>query len=104
MAWLPRLTVVGNTLANDAASEKGGVAMDVGTDVPLYTVAEAARHLGLAPSTLRYWVSTKRLVRRLPPEAKGGATIPFVGLAEAQFIQGMRGAGLSLQAVTEGVA
>lgn len=78
--------------------------MDVRTDVPLYTVAEAARHLGLPPSTLRYWVSTKHLVRQLPPETKGGATLPFVALAEAQFIHGMRGAGLSLQAVTEGVA
>ena len=78
--------------------------MDVRTDVPLYTVAEAARHLGLAPSTLRYWVATKHLVRQLPPETKGGATLPFVALAEAQFIHGMRDAGLSLQAVTEGVA
>lgn len=104
VAWLPLLTVMGNTLANDGADLDGGAAVDVRTDVPLYTVTEAARHLGLAPSTLRYWVSTKHLVRQLPPEARGAATLPFVALAEAQFIQGMRGAGLSLQAVTEGVA
>jgi uncharacterized protein (DUF433 family)/transposase-like protein len=104
VAWLPLLTVMGNTLAINRADLEGGAAVDVRTDVPLYTVAEAARHLGLAPSTLRYWVSTKHLVRQLPPEARGAATLPFVALAEAQFIQGMRGAGLSLQAVTEGVA
>jgi uncharacterized protein (DUF433 family) len=96
------MSVRGNTLAGEDIG-KGGAAMDLKTDVPLYTVTEAARHLGLAPSTLRYWVSTKHLVRQLPPEVRGSATLPFMALAEAQFIHGMRGAGLSLQAVTEGV-
>jgi uncharacterized protein (DUF433 family) len=77
--------------------------VDVRIDVPLYTLAEAARHLDLAPSTLRYWVTTKHLVRHLEPETRGGATLPFVALAEAQFIHGLRDAGLSLQAVYEGV-
>lgn len=77
--------------------------MDVRFDVPLYTASEAARHLGVAPSTLRYWTTTKRIVRHLPAENPGGATLPFIALAEAQFIQGLRSAGLSLQAVTQGV-
>ena len=32
-------------------------------EVPLYTVAEAARHLDIAPSTIRYWIDEKRIIR-----------------------------------------
>lgn len=72
-------------------------------DVPLYTVQEAARHLDLAPSTIRYWIDAKQIVRHIPAEVRGEPTLPFVAIAEIQFIHTLRDAGLSLRAVTEGV-
>lgn len=78
-------------------------AHDVRFDVPFYTLAEAAKHLDMAPSTLRFWVVKRQLVRSLPAETSGAATLPFMALAEAQFIRRLRKVGLSLQAVAEGI-
>jgi uncharacterized protein (DUF433 family)/DNA-binding transcriptional MerR regulator len=72
-------------------------------DVPLYTVSEAARHLDLAPSTLRYWIAQKGIVRSIAARVRGEATLPFVALAQIEFIRGLRREGLSLRAVNEGV-
>lgn len=79
------------------------MAVDPRFDLPLYTVHEAARHLDIAPSTLRYWINEKGIVQALRAESRGDATLPFIGLAEIQFIHGLRQARLSLRAVTEGV-
>lgn len=76
---------------------------DLRLDAPLYTVAEAARHLDIAPSTLRYWIDEKQIVRSIPARVRGEATLPFLSLAGIEFIRGLRRAGLSLRAVTEGV-
>lgn len=75
---------------------------DIRFDVPLYTVQEAALHVGVAPSTLRYWIDPKGLVKVLPAP-RGHACVPFIGLAEVQFIHGLRASGLTLRAVEEGV-
>ncbi|HRD61875.1 MAG TPA: DUF433 domain-containing protein [Nocardioides sp.] len=77
--------------------------MDPRFDVPLYTIQEAARHVDMAPSTIRYWVYKKRIVRYVPPRHQGEATLPFISLAEIQFIRGLRKSQLSLRAVTEGI-
>lgn len=77
--------------------------LDPRFDAALYTVAEAGRHLDIAPSTLRYWIDEKRLVRSIPAQTRGEPTIPFYGLAEISFIRKLRDARLSLRAVTEGV-
>lgn len=71
-------------------------------DVPLYTVQEAARHVDVAPSTIRYWILEKGIVTHVRAETRGEPTLPFIAIAELQFIHSLRGAGLSLQAVTAG--
>ncbi|MGH9248917.1 MAG: MerR family transcriptional regulator [Acidimicrobiales bacterium] len=77
--------------------------MDVRFDVPLYTTAEAAAHLGLARSTLRYWIAEHGLVHTVTPETPRSASLPFIAIAEAQFIRGLRNAGLTFDAVAVGI-
>jgi uncharacterized protein (DUF433 family)/DNA-binding transcriptional MerR regulator len=77
--------------------------MDPRFDVPLYTVAEAGRHLEIAPSTLRYWIDEKGIVLSVPARTRGEPTLPFYALAQISFVRQLRVAGLSLRAVTEGV-
>jgi len=77
--------------------------VDVRFDVPLYTTAEAAAHLGLARSTLRYWVTQHRLIHRIEPETPQSASLPFIAIPEAQFIRGLRNAGLTFNAVAVGI-
>jgi uncharacterized protein (DUF433 family) len=77
---------------------------------PLYTVAQAARLVGMSPSTLISWakgyehrfrgrptVTKGPVVTSLP--ARSGATIPFVGLVEAMVVQAFRRTELSLQRI-----
>ena len=85
-------------------------------DVPLYTVAEAARFLGVPPSTFSTWA--KGYVRRPPgrPEvvgerivasveaAPGYPVIPFVGVAEGMVLAAFRRAGVSLQHIRSAVS
>lgn len=85
-------------------------------DVPLYTVAEAARFLGVPPSTFSTWA--KGYTRRPPgraevagapiltstPAERGFPTIPFVGLAEGMILAAFRSAGVSLQHIRRAVA
>jgi uncharacterized protein (DUF433 family) len=78
--------------------------------VPLYSAAEAARYLGVPPSTFRAWVygygrvdhertraASGPIVTSLSPE--NGATIPFVGFAEAFVLTALRRAGVPLQRI-----
>jgi uncharacterized protein (DUF433 family)/transposase-like protein len=77
---------------------------------PLYTVAQAARLVGMSPSTLASWAKGYRhrfpdrptvakgpVVTSLAPNA--GATIPFVGLVEAIVVQAFRRTELPLQRI-----
>lgn len=77
--------------------------MDNRFDVPLYTIAEAAGHLSVPPSTLRTWVRDQKIVHALEPETPHGPTLPFIAMAEAQFCREFRRAGLSMRAIREGV-
>ena len=76
---------------------------------PLYTVAEAARFLGVSPSTLATWARgyvrrppNRRVVRGAPiitgiEAPRNYPAIPFIGLAEGMVIAAFRRAGVSLQ-------
>lgn len=79
-------------------------------EVPIYTVAEAARHLGVPESTFRTW---SHGYTRSPPSnspripgfvtthqaPKGHPVIPFVGLVEGMVAAAFRKAGVSLQQI-----
>lgn len=85
-------------------------------DVPLYTVADAARILGVPTSTLAGWA--KGYAKRLPDgrtitgkpvvtchAAPGNtASIPFVGLAEALVLAAFRRSGVPLQRIRPALA
>ena len=89
---------------------------DIRFDVPLYTVAEAARAVGVHPSTLSTWA--KGYVRHSPGRQSvrgeaivtslqsdnGQPSIPFVGLAEALVLAGIRKSGVPLQRVRPALA
>ncbi len=78
-------------------------------DIPLYTVAEAARFLGVPTSTFATW--SKGYASRPPSRPpvigapivtssvaeRGYPSIPFVGLAEAMVLAAFRRGGVSLQ-------
>ncbi|MGH3109769.1 MAG: DUF433 domain-containing protein [Gaiellaceae bacterium] len=84
-------------------------------EAPLYTVAEAARFLGVPTSTLTTWA--KGYVRRPPgrSEVRGAPiiasveappnfpVIPFIGLAEGMVLAAFRRAGVSLQHIRQAV-
>jgi len=88
------------------------VADDLRFTEPRYTVAEAARYVGMPPSTLASWAKgyTRHFANRptvkqgpvitsLPSATGSGATIPFIGLVEATVVQAFRQTGLPLQRV-----
>lgn len=81
-------------------------------DVPLYTVAEAARIVGVPATTLSTWA--KGYVRRfagrpdvvgaaaityITPARRGDPALPFVGLAEALVLAAVRRSGVPMQRV-----
>ena len=79
---------------------------------PLYTVAEAARFVGMAPSTLDTWArgyerrrNTSAVIRKEPVitalEQRPGdrRSIPFIGLVEAAVVQAFRQTGLPMQRI-----
>jgi uncharacterized protein (DUF433 family) len=85
---------------------------DVRVAVPLYTMAETARYLGVPATTFAAWVKGYRrefpdrpsvignpLITAVRPEARGKACIPFVGLAEGMFLSALRRAGIPLQQI-----
>lgn len=67
--------------------------------MPLFTIGEGARHLGMPASTLRDW--TRRmagpapLVHRVVPSTPRAASLPFMGMVEAHMLRGFRELGLS---------
>jgi uncharacterized protein (DUF433 family) len=74
------------------------VTTDPRFSVPLFTIDEASRHLGIPASTLRDW--TRRmagpapLVHRVKPSTPRAASLPFIGAVEAQMLRGFRDLGL----------
>jgi uncharacterized protein (DUF433 family) len=78
---------------------------------PIYTVTDAARILGLPPSTLRNWAVgyafklTGGIQTPMPPlitsvpRGGGRAAIPFVGLGEAYTLSAFRQAGVPVQRI-----
>lgn len=88
------------------------MADDLRFDRPLYTVAEAARYVGMPPSTLATWAKgyTKHfpdratvrqgpVITSVPRVTPSGPTIPFIGLVEATVVQAFRATGPPLQRV-----
>jgi len=83
---------------------------------PLYTLAEAARFLGVPTSTFGTWA--KGYVRRPPGRppvhgdrivtsvdaARNFPTIPFIGLAEGMVLAAFRRGGVSLQHIRSAVS
>lgn len=81
-------------------------------DVPLYTIAEAARIVGVPPSTLSTWtrgyvrkpagrpdVTGAKIISFIEPVRAQLPSIPFVGLAEALVLAAVRKAGVSMQRI-----
>lgn len=78
-------------------------------DVPLYTVAEAARYLGVPPSTFTTWAQGYTRTPRGRRVVRAGAVltsvpapprhpkVPFIGLAEGMVAAAFREAGVSMQ-------
>jgi uncharacterized protein (DUF433 family) len=89
---------------------------DIRFQAPLYTLAEAARFLGVPTSTFGTWA--KGYVRRPPgrPPVQGDRiltsvdaprnfpTIPFIGLAEGMVLAAFRKGGVSLQHIRKAVS
>ena len=110
-SWQPVILVrdTGGTLTTTLTKPEKGT-LDRFT-APLYTVAEAARHLDVPASTLRNWArgydwsSRGRTVHGDPilttveAEQRSGASIPFVGLAEGLVLAAIRHSGVPLQRI-----
>ncbi len=89
---------------------------DIRFDVPLYTVAEAARVIGVPSSTLATWTHGYMRDRGERPAVIGEAvvtafpgegpapTIPFIGLAEAMVLAAVRRSGVPMQRVRPALA
>src|SRR3990167_818712 len=83
---------------------------------PIYTIAEAARFLGVPPPTMATWA--RGYVRHPAgrPVVRGAAviaskearpnftTIPFIGLAEGMVVAAFRQGGVSLQHIRRAVS
>lgn len=84
-------------------------------DVPLYSVADAARHIGVPRTTFDTWVrgyerhSEGRKTTEGRPivtalgAPRGGPRIPFIGLAEGFVLAAFRQAGVPLQRIRPAV-
>lgn len=80
-------------------------------EVPLYSVSEAARHIGVPRRTFDTWVRgySRRPKRRSPVSgapvitlltaSSTGPSVPFVGLAEGFVLAAFREAGVPLQRI-----
>jgi uncharacterized protein (DUF433 family) len=85
-------------------------------DTPLYTVAEAARFLGVPPTSFGNWARGYHVTFRSRPPVVGRSivtsfdaarhypSIPFIGLAEGFVVLAFRRAGVSLQHIRKAVA
>jgi uncharacterized protein (DUF433 family) len=74
--------------------------LDARFDLPIFTRAETAMHLGLAPTTLGYWLRTGAL-QATEPERSGEATMTFASVIETHMLRQLRLAGLSLGAIRD---
>lgn len=77
--------------------------------VPLFTIGEAAHHLGLPRTTLTDWTRREAgpapLVHRIQDRrAPRSASLPFVAIIEAHMLRGFRALGLSAQGLRDSVA
>ena len=85
---------------------------DVRFSVPLYTQAETAAYLDMAPSTFRNWARGYRNTFPDRPQVVGSPlitylgsphsprpSIPFIGLAEGMFLSALRRAEVPLQKI-----
>lgn len=70
---------------------------------PLYTVAEAARIVGVPRQTLAGWAQRYGLVSYVPPEGRFCPAVPFVGLAEAMVLAGLLRSGVSMRRIRPAV-
>jgi uncharacterized protein (DUF433 family) len=68
-------------------------------DLPLYTRAEVALHLGLPATTLGDWLRSGAL--EAGSGGRGEPTITFAGLVETHMLRHLRRTGLSLHAIGE---
>lgn len=70
-------------------------------DVPLYTLDEAARFLGIPRSTFADWVhgqpGSPPVVTALPRFRRNDPVVPFIGLAEGMVVRAFRQTGLLMQ-------
>ncbi|MGZ0150102.1 MerR family transcriptional regulator [Kribbella sp. WER1] len=73
--------------------------MDPRFDLPLYTRAEVALHLGLPATTLGDWLRSGAL--EAGRGGRGEPTMTFAGLVETHMLRHLRRTGLSLQAIGE---
>lgn len=73
--------------------------MDPRFDLPLYTRAEVALHLGLPATTLGDWLRSGAL--EAGRGGRGEPTIAFAGLLETHMLRHLRRTGLSLHAIGE---
>jgi len=86
-------------------------------DVPLYTVADAARIVDVPASTMSTWANgyVRRphgrpevvgdpVITQLTPRRAGEPTIPFVGLAESLVLAAVRRSGVPMQRIRPALA
>jgi len=96
---------------------RSGVIEDERFTRRLYTVAEAARLVGMSPSTLHTWshgrqknfsgrteVAEGPVVTALESSLGDRRSIPFIGLVEATVVQAFRRTGLSLQRIRKALS
>jgi uncharacterized protein (DUF433 family) len=91
------------------SARPNGRAADSRFSTPLYSIAEAARFVGVAPSTFCTWAKgyVRKPVGR--PQVRGepivtavtanarAPVVPFIGLAESVVVAAFRAAGVSMQ-------
>jgi uncharacterized protein (DUF433 family) len=89
---------------------------DIKLSQPLYTVTEAARVIGVPPSTLATWTKGYTRIQGDRPVIVGEAvvtafpaegrcpSIPFIGLAEAMVLAAVRRSGVPMQRVRPAIA
>lgn len=95
-----------------ATAQTSKQASDDRFSVALYSVPEAARYLGVPPSTFSTWargyvrrprgravVTGAPVVTAFRGESRGVATVPFVGLAEGLVLAAIRRTGVPLQRI-----